>query len=306
MALKLAMHNWMRPEPIATTVARLARCGYQGIEISGEPTLYDPGEVKGVLDQQGVSCWGSVTLMTSGRDLISEDPYVRLGSIAYVRDCLSLAAALGGEIVTVIPSTVGKTAPMSSVENEWRWAVEGLRECQDHAEKVGVRMAIEPLNRFETYFINRHDQAIELADQVGGNCGVCLDFFHMNIEEEDWEQALRATQAAGKLYDVHVADNNRMPPGQGAIDWARAVEVVNDIGYGGYLTVEFVVPVDRTPRSTRTEIGDATETDASEGLIKFLRDHGTGAVPEHYYDRYTQESADHLRDSEKRLEATRA
>lgn len=304
MAMKLAMHNWMRPEPIEITLTRLARFGYQGIEISGEPAQYDTGMVRDLLDRNALKCWGSVTLMVNGRDLINEDKYVRIGGIHYVKDCLSLAATLGGEILTVIPSTVGKTAPMSTPENEWNWAVEGLKECQEHAEKVGVRMAIEPLNRFETYFINRHDQALELADAVGGNCGVCLDFFHMNIEEDSWEKALKAT--GERLVDVHIADNNRMPPGQGAIDWVHAIEVLNGMGYGGYLTVEFVVPVDRTPSSTRKEIGDATEAEASEGLIKFLRDHGTGAVPEHYYDRYVQESADYLRNSEKQLEAARA
>jgi sugar phosphate isomerase/epimerase len=304
MTLRLAMHNWMRPEPVDVTVERLARFGYDGIEISGEPAQYDVDRVRELLNRHGLACWGSVTLMVQGRDLIHEDKYVRIGSIQYVKDCLSLAGSLGGEILTVIPSTVGKTAPMGSPEAEWQWGVESLKECQEHAEKVGVRMAIEPLNRFETYFINRHDQALELAAQVGGNCGVCLDFFHMNIEEESWEDALRNT--GDKLYDVHVADNNRMPPGQGAIDWKRAIQVLEGMGYGGYLTVEFVVPVDRTPRSTRTEIGDATEADASGGLIKFLRDHGTGTVPEHYYDRYVQESADYLRTSEKQLESARA
>jgi sugar phosphate isomerase/epimerase len=195
---------------------------------------------------------------------------------------------------------------MASVEQEWKWAVDGIKECQEHAEKVGVKIAIEPLNRFETYFINRHDQALELAHQVGGNCGVCLDFFHMNIEEDDWAKALKTTGDAGKLYDVHVADNNRMPPGEGSIDWKRAVEAVHAAGYNDYLTVEFVVPVDRTPRSTRKEIGDATEADASEGLIKFLRDHGTGAVPEQYYDQYVKDSANHLRNSEKQLQSAKA
>jgi D-psicose/D-tagatose/L-ribulose 3-epimerase len=299
MTLKLAMHNWMRPEPIGTTLARLSRFGYDGIEISGEPAQYDSGEVKELLAKNNIKCWGSVTLMVNGRDMVHEDKYVRLGSIQYAKDCLSLAGSLGGKILTLIPSTVGKTAPMGSVEDEWRWAVDGIKECQEHAEKVGVKIAIEPLNRFETYFINRHDQALELAHQVGGSCGVCLDFFHMNIEEDDWAEALKVTAKEGKLYDIHIADNNRMPPGQGAIDWKRAIEVVHSIGYDGYLTVEFVVPVDRTPRSTRKEIGDATEAEASEGLIKFLRDHGTGAVPEHYYDRYVKESADHLRKSEK-------
>jgi hypothetical protein len=97
-----------------------------------------------------------------------------------------------------------------------------------------------------------------------------------------------------------------MPPGEGSIDWKRAVEAVHAAGYSDYLTVEFVVPVDRTPRSTRKEIGDATEADASEGLIKFLRDHGTGSVPEQYYDRYVKDSATHLRNSDKQLQSAKA
>src|SRR5260370_7564756 len=76
MALKLAMHNWMRPEPIETTLARLARFGYDAIEISGEPATYDAGEVKELLAKHNLKCWGSVTLMVNGRDLIHQDHYV--------------------------------------------------------------------------------------------------------------------------------------------------------------------------------------------------------------------------------------
>jgi D-psicose/D-tagatose/L-ribulose 3-epimerase len=304
MALKLAMHNWMRPEPIETTVKRLARFGYDGIEISGEPAEYDPGQVKSLLDQHGIKCWGSVTLMIKGRDLIHEDKYVRAGSIHYVKDCLTLAGKLGGKILTVIPSTVGKTAPMGSPENEWKWAVEGLKECEEHAQRMGVRMAIEPLNRFETYFINRADQALELAGQVGGSCGVCLDFFHMNIEEVNWAEALKS--CGDRLLDVHIADNNRMPPGAGAIDWKQAIRVLSGMGYDGYLTVEFVVPVDRTPRSQRKEIRDAAEAEASSGLVQFLRDHSTGAVPERLYDQYVRESSEHLRGSIAQIGTARA
>ena len=81
MALKVSMHNWMRPEPIETTIKRLGRSGYNGIEISGEPATYDKDEVKRLLDENGVECWGSVTLMTGGRDLVHEDHYVRLASV---------------------------------------------------------------------------------------------------------------------------------------------------------------------------------------------------------------------------------
>jgi D-psicose/D-tagatose/L-ribulose 3-epimerase len=293
MGLKVAMHNWMRPEPIETTIRRLAACGYDGIEISGEPALYDPKHVRSLLDENGLECWGSVTLMVGGRDLLHEDNYVRVGSVQYVKDTIDLIQALGGSILTVVPSTVGKVTPMSTPEQEWKWAVESLKECQAHAEKCGVRLALEPLNRFETYFLNRCDQALALAEDVGGDCGVCLDIFHMNIEEADWPGAIRA--AGDQLVDFHVADNNRMPPGQGAIDWELIVRTLGEVGYDGYLTVEFVATVDRSRISERTEIGDASEADASVGLEQFLRDHGTGAVPEELYDRYVQESIDCLR-----------
>ena len=295
MAMKFAMHNWMRPEPIETTIRRLGKSGYDGIEISGEPAVYDSAEVKRLLDENGLECWGSVTLMTGGRDLVHEDHYVRRASVEYVKDTLTLVSELGGRILTVVPSTVGKVVPMASPEDEWAWCVEGLKECQAHAEQVGVRIGVEPLCRFETYFINRHDQALQMAKDVGGNCGVTLDLFHMNIEEADWVQALR--NAGDDLVDVHVADNNRMPPGQGALDWELLASTLADIGYDDYLTVEFVVPVDRSPLSQRQEIADAGEGGASQGVEQFLRDHGTGILPEHYYDRYVQESIDRLRQS---------
>jgi D-psicose/D-tagatose/L-ribulose 3-epimerase len=293
MALKVAMHNWMRPEPIETTIARLARAGYDAIEIGGEPATTDVEHVRSLLDEHNLRLWGAVTLMVGGRDLLHEDKYVRLGSVQYVKDTIDLIAALGGEVLTVVPSTVGKIVPMASPEAEWDWAVESLKECQAHAEAKGVRLAVEPLNRFETYFINRHDQALALAEDVGGNCGICLDIFHMNIEEADWREAIRA--AGDKLYAVHVADNNRMPCGQGAIDWGEFIGTLEEAGYDEFLTVEFVVPVDRTRISTRKEIGDASEAEASVGLEQFLRDHGTGAVPDHLYDQYVRDSIDELR-----------
>jgi D-psicose/D-tagatose/L-ribulose 3-epimerase len=240
--MKVAMHNWMRREPIETTIARLGRSGYDAIEISGEPAVYDADRVRELLDEHRVRCWGAVTLMTGGRDLVHEDHYVRLASVQYVKDCLSFAASLGGRILTVVPSTIGKVVPMASPDEEWEWAVQGLRECQEHAERVGVRMGLEPLNRYETYFLNRAEQAVALAQEVGGDCGVTLDIFHMNIEEADWAQAIRDT--GSYLVDFHVADSNRLPPGRGAIDWEALARELVRAGYDGHLAVEFVARVD--------------------------------------------------------------
>lgn len=293
MALKVSMHNWMRPEPIEHTIKRLARLGYDGIEISGEPRGYDVDEVRGLLDAHGLECWGAVTLMTAGRDLLDPDPYVRLGSVAYIKDCLTFVSRLRGRILTIVPSTVGKIVPLASPTEEWGWCVEALKECQAHAETVGVRIGLEPLNRFETYFLNRCEQALALADAVGGDCGVALDTFHMNVEEADLLAAIRA--AGDRLVDFHVADNNRMPPGHGALDWQAIARTLETSGYAGHMTVEFVASVDRSAISDRSEIGDASEAGGGAAMEKFLRDHSTGAVPESYYDRYAQESIDHLR-----------
>jgi len=283
------MHNWMRSEPLETTLGRLARFGYDGIEIMGEPAEYDAGQVRELLEKHKLNCWGAVTLTEKGRDLINGDKYVRLGTIRYMKDCLSFAADLGGEVLTVVPCL--KTAPMSSPDNEWRWAIEGLKDCQEHAEKVGVRMAIEPLNRFETYFINRHDQAMELAEQVGGNCGVCLDFYQMCAEETRWEEALIAS--AARLANVHIADSNRMPPGQGSIDWTKALRVLRETGYTGYLSVEFLAQLDRVPRNYPDKMASAGA--AASTRTRYPADDGSGVMAEQDYDRLVQETIAYMR-----------
>src|SRR3954452_13420845 len=293
MSIKVSMHNWMRPEPIEETIERLAKLGYDGLEISGEPRLYDTARVRALLDERGMECWGAVTLMMGGRDLLHEDPYMRLGSVQYVKDCLTMVSELEGKILTIVPSTVGKITPMASPDEEWRWAVEALKECQEHAQRVGVRIGLEPLNRFETYFLNRGEQALALAEAVGGDCGVCLDAFHMNIEEVDLLGAIRA--AGDRLAQLHIADIPRMPPGMGALDWDAIVRELVGIGYQGHLTVEFVPSMDRTPVSQRLDIADASEAGGGAALEKFLRDHATGAVPEALYETYTGDSIECLR-----------
>src|SRR3954470_8531235 len=293
MSMKVSMHNWMRPEPLERTLERLARLGYDGREISGEPRLYDTAQVRGLLDEHGLECWGAVTLMMGARHLLHEDPYTRMAGVQYVKDCLTMVSEPEGKILTIVPSTVGKIVAMGSADEEWRWCVEALKECQEHAERVGVRIGLEPLNRFETYFLNRGEQALALAEAVGGDCGVALDSFHMNIEEDDLLGAIRA--AGEKLVDFHVADNNRMPPGYGALDWEAIVRELQAIGYEGHMTVEFVPSPDRTPRSERLDIGDASQAGGGAGIEKFLRDHATGAVPLELYERFTGESIEHLR-----------
>ena len=280
--MHLSMHNWMRAEPIETTIARLAKYGYESIEISGEPEQYKPDEVRPLLDKYGLRCWGSVTLMLGERNLAAADPDQRAMSVQYTKDCIDLVAALNGEEMTIVPATVGKITPDGTPEEEWEWVVTGLKEIYEHAQPLGVTLAIEPLNRFETYFINRGAQAMALAEEVGPDCGVCLDAFHINIEEEDLYQAI--IDCGPRLTDFHVADNNRMPAGMGHYDWKKVVSTLKQVGYDGAMTAEFVAPVDRTPANPYPNALETQPVDITEEQRRFIEDHGSTTLSEEFYD----------------------
>jgi len=134
MAFRLSAHNWMRPEPLEVTCKRLHECGFWGIEIMGEPDLYKPFKsTREILKAHKIECWGSVTIMIKCRDLINADYYLRYGSIQYVKDCLTMIHELGGTVLTLVPSEVGKINCMASPEVEWKWALESLKPIADHA-----------------------------------------------------------------------------------------------------------------------------------------------------------------------------
>ena len=290
--MHLSMHNWMRAEPIETTIRRLAKYGYDSIEISGAPDEYDTKEVRRLLKENGLRCWGSVSLMFEGRDLISNEEAVRAETVQYLLNTVDMIKELEGYEFTIVPGEVGKVTPTASPEEEWQWAVEGLREVYAHAEKAGVRLALEPLNRFETYFLNRHDQALLLAEEVGPNCGVCLDAFHINIEEADPMQAILNT--GDKLVDFHVADNNRMACGMGTYDWAKVVDTLRQAGYDGALTVEFVAPIDRTPANPYKNAMAEAESELTPEQLKFIEDHGSGVLSDEFYSWLVEETANTL------------
>ena len=290
--MKHSMHNWMRPEPLATTLERLQRCGYDSLEIKGEPAQYDWVEARDLFAQYGLECLGTVTLMFPGRDLLSPDKQVRADTVGYMKDCIRMAAALGGQMFCIVPSVVGKVQPLASATEEWAWAVEGLREVARFAGEHNIRPGIEPLNRFETYFINRHDQALRLAEEVGHGMGVVLDAFHINIEEADPLQAIH--NVGDKLVDFHVADNNRRPCGQGRLNWTELLDALRAVSYQGQLTAEFVLTLDRTPLARQ---GERRESDMqfSEADLKFIQDMGSGLISQADYDRAVKASIEHLK-----------
>ncbi|MEQ7007079.1 sugar phosphate isomerase/epimerase [Actinopolymorpha sp. B17G11] len=291
--MHLSTHTWMRPEPLEVTLRRIGRFGYGSVELSGEPHRYDIADTRRQLADTGISCWGVVTIMQEPRNLAASEEKQRARTVDYFRSLVDLAAALDGQVVTVVPATVGKIVPDATPEEEWRWVVEGLREVYADCERHGIRLALEPLNRFETYFLNRVDQALALAAEVGPECGVALDTFHMNIEEADFLDAIRS--AAGRIWDVHVADNNRFAPGMGSLDWTAIVSTLQEVRYTGALTVEFVAPVDRTPVSPYPNQVDKNQPNVSAEELAYIRDHGSSLLTEEFYTSLVQRSAETLR-----------
>jgi D-psicose/D-tagatose/L-ribulose 3-epimerase len=287
--MHMSMHNWMRSEPLEVTLARLARYGYGSIEIKGEPDQYDTKTVRGQLDHYGLKCWGAVTLTLAERNLCASDEGQRAATVQYMKDCITMVKELNGHEITIVPATVGKVVPDGPPEEEWVWAVDALKEIHEHASAAGVRMAIEGLNRFETYFINRGDQALALADAVAPDVGVCLDAFHMNMEEVDFHQTIR--DIGDRLVDFHVADNNRMAAGMGSLDWPAIVTTLQEINYDGALTVEFVAPIDRTPANQYPDAVETNPVDISPEELQFIIDHGSSLLSEGFYDMLVEKCA---------------
>ena len=291
--MHIATHNWMRPESIKRTIERMRQVGVDAIEISGEPDQYNPRDVRALLKENGRRCWGSVTLTLGERNLAAKSAAQREKTVEYMKRVVTLAKELDGRIVTVVPVTVGKVVADGTPQQEWQWLVEGLKEVYTHSEKAGVQLAIEPLNRFETYLINRGDQAQALADAVGPNVGVCLDLFHMNIEESDILGAFR--KAKGRIVDVHIADNNRFAPGMGTLDFPAIVETIRGTGYDGALTLEFVATVDRTPASPYGEQVETNPVDVTPEQMKFIIDHGSNLLSDAFYTGLFERSVKVLR-----------
>src|SRR5690606_34164558 len=114
-------------------------------------------------------------------------------------------------------------------------SVDSVRQMAEHAGSVNVKLAIEPLNRLETYLLTTHSDAARFVAEVDHPaCGVMYDTFHANIEEKSMGQAIR--DCAESLVHVHLSENDRSTPGAGHMAWGEVFDTLAEIGYDGWLT----------------------------------------------------------------------
>lgn len=251
----------------------IAQMGFDGVEIALEKKGdFDYGSVLKKLRNNDLECSSICGLFGPDRDVRGPNKeYVKNG-IAYIKDCIDAAYELeAGLVIGPLYSSVGR-ANMESDEakkEQWATARESLEEVCEYAEKKGIDLALEPLNRFETDFINICRDALAMVDEVGSSrLGIHLDAFHMNIEEKNSADAVRA--AGKKLFHFHASENDRGTPGTGQVRWDEIAAAFKEIDYNRYVVIESFTP-DIEIIAKAASIWRPTERDAHTLADKGLR-----------------------------------
>jgi D-psicose/D-tagatose/L-ribulose 3-epimerase len=238
---------WTSPfsDEIADHVAlHVKELGFDILEICVEdPAILSADGVGAAAEKAdvGVSVCGA---FGPQRDVSHEDPDIRRSGIDYLKTCVDLAAAAGSpHVAGPMFSATGKARLLPEEEREQQrtWAAESLREVAAYAGERSVRLAIEPLNRFETDLVNTVEQGLDLCDRISEvNVGLLLDTFHMNIEEKSLADAI--VQAGDRVFHFHTCENDRGTPGSGHVEWQDVFAALERIGYDGALVIESFTP----------------------------------------------------------------
>lgn len=243
--MRFGVNTWVWTSPTTTEELKklaphVAGLGFDWIEIPLE-SIDDMDHAAGgaIIRDQGLGV-STCAAMGPDRDLIHPDEAIRQSGMAYIRQAVDATQKLGAtNLVGPIYAAVGRTWQMTDDERarDTDILVKNLGELAAYAADHGVVLCIEPLNRFETSFINLAAQAIEVVDRVDHpGCKIMLDTFHMNIEEKSLGAAIRA--AGPRLHHVHTCENDRGAPGSGNVTWNEVAAALRDTGYDGPVVIE--------------------------------------------------------------------
>jgi len=219
-------------------VKKVADMGFDGVEIPfNDLSVLDPAATRKALE----SCKMGMTaccVMMPGTSLCSAKPEERKAGVERLRKMVDLTAAMGGDAVGgPIYSPVSLLTGKARTDDEWKWCRDGLRAGAEHAETAKIDLAIEPLNRFETYVFNTVADATKMCEEVNHpRLTVQVDTFHGNIEEKD---TAAATRACGRhVGHFHASESDRGVPGTGQVEWDEVFAALAAIGYGRWVTIE--------------------------------------------------------------------
>ncbi|MGZ9224014.1 MAG: sugar phosphate isomerase/epimerase family protein [Anaerolineales bacterium] len=278
--MKFGVNTFVWVSPCTTAAVhelapRVKSMGFDILEISIEnPDLIDINVVREILIEnqlEGIVCGA----FGPNRNICSSDPEIRENAQKYVLWLIDAAAQLASETVCgPMYSSVGKDHIEDPIERqkEWQRAVSGIKDMAEAAQKKGVKLALEPLNRFETDMINVVSQGLRFIDETGmENVGMHLDSFHMHLEEKDSAEAIR--KAGKRIFHFHACENDRGIPGTGQVRWNEIAKALKDINYQGPVVIEsFTNQVKEIARAVCIwrEIAPSQDAIAVQGL-KFLK-----------------------------------
>lgn len=212
--------------------------GFDGVELFLSPS--EPSSIPSVrrtLGEIGLECT-TCSVLPREANLIDADAQVRARGVEFLKQCVERTAELGAKLICgPLYAGLGVMTGRRRTRDEWKWAVEGLQVAGQRASKLGVTLCVEPLNRFETYFLNTLTDAAQLVHDVGQpNVLIHFDTFHANIEERHPADSLRAVTK--ELGHVHISENDRGIPGTGHNDWRGILTALKENGYDGWMTIE--------------------------------------------------------------------
>jgi len=222
----------------APLLSRIREWGFDGVELFLSPE--EPANLRVVNRMLDKIPLERTTCVVLPRDanLVSGDAAVRRRGADFLNRCVERTAELGASVMCgPLYAALGVMTGRARTQEEWQWAADGLAAAARRGQQLGVTLCIEPLNRFETYFLNTLNDAAALVRAVGEpNLRIHFDSFHANIEECNVSESLHAV--GKELGHVHISENDRGIPGTGHNDWHGIVQTLAEIGYDGWLTIE--------------------------------------------------------------------
>lgn len=232
--MRYGVCNWIfGDEELVATARFLAQAGFDGVELAGDLDKYRPRQVKTVLGDHGLTV---LSLTPQDVDLAHPDRGVRATALDYYLRLLDFAAALEAPLISC-HGAVGRIRALGEQAAEQAHLVAGVQQIGARAAELGLRVAMEVLNRYESHLLNTGAQALAFAEQVGtANVGVLLDAYHMNIEEADPAAAI--LDVGERLFLFHAADSNRQAVGRGHTDFRALMRALRRVGYVGDVIIE--------------------------------------------------------------------
>ena len=216
----------------------LKAVGFDGVEIP--ISNYSDKELRAIrnaLDSEGLACT-SVSLLTTECNPIAEDASIRRSAVDKVRSDIEIAAGLGAEVIAgPLHSAHKQFFGRGPNEQEFERCVEFLKTVGADAQQANVQISVEPLNRFECYFLNTQQQGKALADAVDmDSVGILYDTHHVHLEEHDVAAALKGL--GKRINHFHVSESHRGTPGAGLVDWKTNFTTLKQMDYQGWIVIE--------------------------------------------------------------------